>query len=252
MADFELKWFPGTCSRITLIALEEIGVPYSDTIVRRPWRFDPEFLELTPKGQVPVLLIDGVPFTETPAILTHLSRLYPEANLLPTGDPLTEIDVLATMSWIASSIHPTIGRLRFPSGAANDEPSSLARTQEMAAEWLSKDFAILEKRLEGREWLYDEWSAMDAYLLWTWFRVVGSGVGAGFDPLVYPNCADHAARCEQRPSVIRALDKEEADYQALVDSGVLEAPAAGLKKLNTAFEPLPSNQVGRARVVTPG
>jgi glutathione S-transferase len=235
MPGIELVWFPGSCSRVTLIALEEIGVPFTDTVVPRAWANNADYLALNPKGKVPTLVIDGVPFTETMAIVTHLADSYPEARLLPVGNALVDIDVLATMSWFASGLHPLVSRLRFPM-FVNDDPSSFDRTRAMAAHGLARCFAILEERLSDREWLYGDWSIVDGYLLWFWFRAVGSGM----DGAHLPRCADHAQRCEQRPSVTRALEREETAYASLLASGALR-------------ETLPPHQVGRApaAIVTP-
>ena len=101
--------------------------------------------------------------------------------------------------------------------SANDNSDSFDRTRTMAAEGLERCFASVEQPLADRDWLYGDWSIMDGYLLWLWFRAVGSGMdGAGF-----ARCADHAQRCEQRPSVARALDREESQYAQLVRSGEL-------------------------------
>lgn len=207
----ELIWFPGTCSRVTLIALEELAVPFQTTTVPWGWADDPGLLAHNPKGKVPTLLMDGIVLTENPAILTHLHRRHPERGLLPSGGPAVDIDVLATMSWFASGIHPLVARLRYPA-SVNDEPSSFARTRELAGERLKRCLGVLELRLADREWLYGEWSAIDGYLLWLWFRAAG----AGFDVTPFPRCADHAQRCEQRPSVVRALDREEREFARLV------------------------------------
>lgn len=213
---FELVWFPGTCGRVTLIALEEIGAEVSERMVRRGWHRNAEYLALNPKGRVPTLLVDGSPLTETPAILTHLDGLYPDANLLPRGDLRSQTDALVMMSWFASGIHPLIGRARFPMGA-NDQPASLGRTRAMATEALRSSFAIIERRLSDSDWLFGEWSVVDGYLLWLWFRTVGLGI----ESAAFPRCADHARRCEQRISVVRALDREEAAYAGLQASGAL-------------------------------
>jgi glutathione S-transferase len=228
MPDIELVWFPGSCSRVTLIALEEIGVPFTDTVLPRGWANNADYLALNPKGKVPTLVIDGVPFTETVAIVRHLANSYPEARLLPVGDALVDIDVLATMSWFASGLHPLVSRLRFPM-FANDDPASFDRTRAIAAHGLARCFAILEERLSDREWLYRNWSIVDGYLLWLWFRALGSGM----DGSHFPRCADHAQRCEQRPSVTRALEREESAYASLLASGTLR-------------ESLPPHPVGRA------
>jgi len=225
---FELVWFPGTCSRVPLIALEELEVELQTTTVPWGWADDPEHLARNPKGKVPTLLIDGVVFTENPAILTHLHALYPGARLLPEGDAVFQAEVLATLSWFAAGIHPLVARMRYPR-SVNDDPSSFARTRELAARRFERCLTVLEARLGDRPWLYGDWSALDGYLLWLWFRAVG----AGFDGSGFPRCAEHAERCEQRPSVARALDREEAEYARLLAAGDL--PAA-----------IPPHQAGRA------
>ena len=231
MPEIELLWFPGTCSRVTLVALEEIGEPFMTRLSPLARGTDSEFLSINPKGKVPVLTLDGTPVTETPAIMTYLARLYPAAELLPTGDPLVAIDALATMSWIAGGIHPSITRLRYPLRFC-DAPGSADRTRALAAEALRGCFKVAEERLADREWLYDKWSVIDAYLLWAWFRAVGSGM----DPRGLARCAAHAARCELRPSVARALDLEESTYAEMLAAGALPVE-------------LPPHQVGRTPAI---
>ncbi len=227
MATLELVWFPGTCSRVTLVALEEIGEPFTTTLAPLGRSSDAAFLALNPKGKVPVLLLDGAALTENSAIVSHLARLYPHAQLLPAGDPLVETDALATMSWFAAGVHPSITRLRFPLRFC-ETPGSAESTRALAAATLRGCFEIVEQRLADREWLYERWSVVDAYLLWCWFRAVGSGMDAS--GLV--RCAAHAAACEEHPSVARALDREEAAYTQLLADG--------------AFPPdHPPNQAGR-------
>ena len=232
MSEIELIWFPGNCARVTLVALEEIGEPFTTTSAPLYRKTDPEFLALNPKATLPVLLIDGVVLTETIAIVSYLARLCPQACLLPAGDPLVETDALATMAWFASAMHPVISRLRF-AARYGDTPGSVESTRAHAAATLRRSFDVVEERLADREWLYDEWSVVDAYLLWLWFRAVGSGMdGSGLVRL-----AAHCERCEARASVARALDREESTYAELLASGSVP-------------EQLPPHQVGRApRVV---
>jgi len=214
-----------------LIALEEIGEPFSTRLSPVDRGSDEEFLSVNPKGKVPVLEIDGVGLTETPAIMTELARRFPAAQLLPRGDPSVAVDALATMSWIASGMHPAITRMRYPLRFC-DVPGSEDRTRVLAAHALRGCFEVVESRIADREWLYDDWSVVDAYLLWAWFRAVGSGMDArGLE-----RCAFHASRCEERPSVARALDQEESTYAEMVTSGTL-----GIE--------LPPNQVGRTPAI---
>jgi glutathione S-transferase len=230
---FELFWFPGTCSRVTLIALEELAVEFTTTTVPWNWADDRDHLARNPKGKVPTLRIDTTMLTENPAILTYLDGLQREAGLLPGDNPLERTEVLATMSWFAAGIHPLVARLRYPM-SVNDDPISFTRTRELAGQRLARCFDVLEARLENRQWLYRGWTALDGYLLWLWFRAAG----AGFDIARFPRCADHANRCEQRPSVARALDREEAEYARLAAADALPAT-------------LPPYQAGRAPRLAP-
>jgi glutathione S-transferase len=228
MPDYQLYWYPGTCARVPYVALMEIGEAHEIIVVDRFARADERYLRVNPKGKVPALVVGDRTITENPAIETYLARRHPEAELLPTGDEATEIAALETMSWFASGVHPWITRLRFPGQTtslveAHDSIRATAKAQ------LEVSFAILERRLEGREWLFGGWSIVDAYLLWLWFRATGSGMDGGQFPL----CAAHALRCESRPSVAAVLDHEEREYARLSELGRL--PPA-----------VPAFQVGRS------
>lgn len=235
MPEITLYWHPGSCARVPLVALEEIGAPFELYVVDREGGEDrrPEYLALNPKGKVPTLVVDGHPITENPAIETYLARQYPEARLLPTGDSLVEIDALSTMAWFSSGVHPPITRLRFP-GRFTDDPSGTDGIRTVALEQLEDAFAILERRLADREWLYGEWSIVDAYMLWLWFRATGSGMHGS----PFPRCADHARRAEQRPSIVRALDREEREM-------------ARITAIHGTPEGMPPYRVGRAPVPGP-
>jgi glutathione S-transferase len=210
--ELHLYWFPGSCARVTLVALEEIGAPFRLTVPKRP---SPDYDAVNPKGKVPALVADGRVITENPAIQIFLARSFPDARLLPE-EPEAALDALSTMCWFSSGIHPAITRLRFPF-SASPPPESHDAVREVARGLLEDAFAILERRLADREWLYGEWTIVDAYMLWCWFRAVGSGL----DGSQFPRCADHGARCEQRPSVARALDREEAELARLLDAGAI-------------------------------
>jgi glutathione S-transferase len=80
--------------------LLEIGAPYRLEKVELP--VDPQrdaaYLKLNPRGQVPTLVIDGVPYFESSALLMVLAERHPEARLAPPpGSPLRP----AYYQWIA-------------------------------------------------------------------------------------------------------------------------------------------------------
>jgi glutathione S-transferase len=209
VVDYEIYWFPGTCARVPFVALEEIGAPFEVTVPDLVAERD-RVREVSPKGRVPVLVSEQGVVTENPVLLSFLARRHPEASLLPTGDPLVERDVLETMAWFASALHPKITRLRFPVYSCKVE-SAWPSIKETAAAELAENFELVEQRLEGRQWLFGDWSIVDVYLLWLWFRAAGSGM----DGSRFPRTADLARRCQERPTVAKVLDREESEWARL-------------------------------------
>jgi glutathione S-transferase len=228
VASIALYWIPGSCARVPFVALEEIGVAFDLRPINR-YRGEhetAEYLAINPKGKVPALVIDDLIVTENPVVNQTLARRFPEANLLPRREA-DEIEALSLMAWFASGLHPTAGLHRFPNLGSSD-PAAFEAVRMKAREELRKGFAILEARLGDREWLFDEWSIVDAYAFYIYFRVVGSGL----DSSEFPRYAAHASRSELRPSIARVLDREEAEFSVYEADGILP-------------EDLPPHQAGR-------
>ncbi len=238
MPSIDLYWSPGSCARVPFVALEETGAPFTVHVVNRyiGEHQTPEYRALNPKEKVPTVVIDGWVITENPVIQTVLARTFPEAHLLPTADERVVTDALSTMAWFASGLQPAVARQRFP-GVFSDDEDSWERIRALARKELEKGFAILEDRLDFREWLFGAWTIVDAFMLWLWFRAVGSGM----DTTPFPRCADHARRTEARPSVSRVLDREELEFARFQEAG-------------TVPDRIPPFQVGRtpAPVASPG
>lgn len=215
---YRLYWYPGTCARVPLVALEEVGEPYEAVLVDKIGGPVPGFEDINPKGKVPVLRIGERTITENPAIQTFLSRRHPDAHLLPTGSPEAEIEALETISWFAAGVHPYVTRLRFPR-FFTDRVDAHESIRDVARGQLEEAFSIIESRLEGREWLLGDWSLADVHLLWLWFRATGSGM----DGNPFPRCIEHAQRCEARPSVAAILALEERELKRLREAGRVPA-----------------------------
>ena len=216
MPDYRLYWYPGTCSRVPFVALEEIGEPFDLVLVDRAAVPDPTYLKINLEGRVPTLVHHQRVVTENLAIQTYLARRHPGAKLLPLEDSDRAISVLETHSWFASHVHLLVRQFRFPRNYS-DDPDAHASIRAKALPQLEHAFATIDGRLRGREWLFGEWSLLDVYLLWLWFRATGSG----FDGSHFPNCIDHALRCESRPSVAKVLDYEEMELARLRDANLL-------------------------------
>jgi glutathione S-transferase len=213
-----LYWRPGTCARVPYVALEEIGAPF-EVAVLNAFRGDmqsPEYLAINPKGRVPALKLDDWIVTENPVILRVLADRFPEANLLPAGDEKAEVEAAEMMTWFASNMHPPVGRHFFPQFFIRTDDKAAQEAVKLAARAeLEAGFTLLERRLESREWLFGEWTVIDVYMLYLWWRALG----AGMDAAPFPRCVDHGRRTEARPAVAKVLDREEAELARFKDEG---------------------------------
>lgn len=82
-------WEPNGAGARVILALVEKGLEfqsrYVDVLAFEQHR--PEFLELSPAGETPVLVRDGEAFTESSYICEYLDEAFPERPLMP-GAPL--------------------------------------------------------------------------------------------------------------------------------------------------------------------
>ena len=224
MPTLTLFYAPGACSRVSHIALEETGAPFTAELVRfmKGDHRSADYLRLNPKGKVPLLVVDGRPLTENVAILGYLARAFPEQRLLAfTGEPFADAEVTSLLAWCSSGLHPLVNRLRMPQMSC-DLPESFARIRAMASAGLAENFRIADERLADRNWYLDDYSLVDVYLYWAWFRATGSG----FDPTPFPRLAGHATRLCARPAVQRALAREAEAQARLEAQGLMFKPPA--------------------------
>src|SRR5712691_3918328 len=104
--NLELFWFPGTCARVPLIAIEEAGASVETRLLVR---WDPAAVatyrrDVNPVGKLPTLIADGQLIPEMQAILLWLNRAFPDARLLPPENPEV-YEALTLLSFFASGIH---------------------------------------------------------------------------------------------------------------------------------------------------
>lgn len=221
----QLKLFfsPGSCSRVSMVALEEIGEPFETELVvfMKGDHKAPEYLAMNPAGKVPVLLVDGQPLSQTVAILTFLARSFPQADLLPLGqDALSDAQLLRDLIWCSSDLHPLVTRLRLPAMFC-DLPGAPDRVFAMAQVLMTTQLEQAERRLSRQPWMLGErWSMVDAYVQWVWWRITG----AGFPAAPFPHLADSVRRTEERPAFQRARAREIAAEQELAAQGALFVP----------------------------
>lgn len=219
MPNLKLYFFPGTCARVQLIALEETNAPFETQLVVFPRgeHKQPDYLKLNPKGKVPTLLIDGQPLTETMAIIGYLGRVFPQAELMPNGgSPLEHALWWADLAWLNSTVHPLVTGIVLPQVYCG-HPEGRKQTWLQVQQLIKPHLAIAEQRLSKQAWMLGErWSAVDAYLYWVWDQILLGG----FDGSAYPRLADHALRSQARPAVQRALKREGEAFASMAKQGI--------------------------------
>lgn len=218
-----LHFAPNTCARVTLTALEEIGEPFETRLIafmagehRRP-----DFLAINPAGKVPALETAHGVIVQNGAILSYLAQIYPEAGLLPQPeDAAGRAGILSELFRCSSDLHPLVTRFVMApmiSTEADDAP----RIRAKAGEGLVMQLSPLERRLNEQEWMLgQDWSILDSYLAWIWFRITG----AGFDQHEFPALRRHYAEASRRPSAQAALEREEKAQAELKARGLFFQP----------------------------
>lgn len=227
MSDIKLYMAPGTCARVPTIALEEAGVDFESVVIRflKGEHKSPDYLALNPKGKVPTLVVDGEAITENVAIALFIAERYPEAKLLPeASSSLERCRIVADLSYCAATLHPIVTRIRMSHFFAGE--TAAGDVWSKGCEAMEDHFALIDGRLDEGPWWYgNQWSIMDAYIYWVYWRVTG----AEFGPSSYPNFVDHARRMEERPAVKRATERE-AKAQAILENEGLAFTPPPIKK----------------------
>ena len=175
---------PSACSLVSMIALEHAQIPYTlnNVILAKGEHKRPEYLAVNPKGKVPALNLNGRVITETPAILTALDTLSPQAGLFPESADM--VQRISDLSYLASGAHPLVTRYCRPDLIAGD--SDVNEVKARAESTLAGIFNQLNTTLSNQAYWYgDSWSAMDAY----WFWVIRRLTGAGFQLDAYQHVA---------------------------------------------------------------
>jgi glutathione S-transferase len=193
----KLYYAPRTCALVPFVTLTEAGADFAVQNVnsRSGELRTPEYMRINPKHKVPVLLIDGDPLTENIAIQIWIARQFPAARLLP-ADPRAEIKAISLMGWFASTIHPHLTPNARPENYC-DLPGSADSVKRVGNRLLFEDFALADALLDGREWFFDHFTAVDAYFFWCLRRARSFDL----DMSRFKHCNAHFDRVRQRPGV---------------------------------------------------
>jgi GST-like protein len=194
------------------IMLEEIGLPYEVHLVdfNKDDQKTPEFLSLNPNGKIPAILDpdgpDGKPLGlfESGAILQYLAEKT--AKLIPT-DAARRYETIQWVHFQMGGIGPMFGQLGFFHKFAGKEIADKRPLERYVAE-SKRLLAVVETRLDGRQWIMDdEYTIADISML-GWVRNLigfyGAGELVGFDD--FSRVPAWLERGLARPAVQRGLN----------------------------------------------
>lgn len=201
----KLYYTPGACSIGIHVLLEEIGKPYelAKVDLKGGEQRRPPFSELNPKGKVPTLQRDdGSVVTEYPVIAHWLAKTNPETGLMPAGEE-AELRAAEAMDYCVATLHMQgFTRLFRPGNfSANEAEHDAVRAK--GREMVEQGYAIMDKRMEGRDWVAGEYSLADSALFYVEFwGVKQMGIS------LPSNLAGHFERMMARPAVQRTMEQE--------------------------------------------
>ena len=155
---------PGSGGFVVEAALELTGQRYTVVNVERG-KPSPEFLKISPLGQVPVLTLpDGSVLTESAAICLLLAEQHPQAGLAPPAGAPGRAEFLRWMMFMSSWLYPVLLRWFYAQRVTTD-PQGIDAVKAAAVREIDRAFMIVEQALEGREWLAaGNFSIADVYL----------------------------------------------------------------------------------------
>lgn len=180
------------------ILLEELGLAYKAIAVdiTKDQQFEPDFLKISPNNKIPAIVDhdnNGFTLMESGAILVYLAEKV--GRLIPSS--LTgRMRALEWLNWQIGGFGPMLGQahhfLKYNPGVS-----------EYAAERFHKEanrlYGVLDRRLEGREFVADEYSIADI-AIWPW---VSRFEWQQVDLTAYPNVMRWYLSIAERPAVKR-------------------------------------------------
>ncbi|MEO0361995.1 MAG: glutathione binding-like protein [Pseudomonadota bacterium] len=198
------------------ILLEELAIPYRLHVlnITKGEQFAPAFLKISPNNRMPAIVdhdVDGEPLTvfESGAIMWHLAEKT--RRFLP-ADPVGRKEVMEWLFWQTGNQGPMAGQHSHFHNYAPDDVRRQGYAFERYRNETYRNIGVLERRLEGRDWIVGDGYTIADMICWPWV-LISKAVGMPLDD--YPNVTAWRARVKERPAVQRgvALAKEDRPPQ---------------------------------------
>ena len=221
----DLHFFPSPNTWKASIMLEECGLPYRvvPVDITKDAQFAPAFLAISPNNRLPAIVdhdgLDGPqPVFESGAILIYLAERT--GRFLAAGGR-ERVEALEWLMWQMGGLGPMAGQAHhFRRYAADGNAYAVERYTKEAA----RLYGVLDRRLDGREWIAGAYSVADiACWGWVWFHRLH-----GQDLADFPNVGRWFLAMSERPAVQRGkslgLDLVSPEFRAVLEGPFYDAP----------------------------
>ncbi|MEP4380140.1 MAG: glutathione S-transferase N-terminal domain-containing protein [Alphaproteobacteria bacterium] len=165
MIDF-YTWFTPNGRKVAIM-LEETGLDYTVCPINigNDDQFDPDFLKISPNNKIPAIVDrdnNDYPLFETGAILLYLAEK--SGKFLNTKDRDAYWRTMEWLMWQMGGYGPILGQVHHFTKYNPDASDYARKRYEEEARRL---YGVLNKRLEGRDFIVDEYSIADM-ACWPW------------------------------------------------------------------------------------
>jgi GST-like protein len=205
MLDF-YTWHTPNGRKVSLF-LEESGLEYNTIPINigKDEQFDPEFLKIAPNNKIPAIVDhDNNDFSlfETGAILMYLAEKT--GQFLDTTDRDKYWRTIEWLMWQMGGVGPIFGQVHH---FTRYNPGKAPYAQERYQKEARRLYGVLDKRLEGREFIVDDYSIADM-AVWPWTARFN---WQEIDLNDYPNVRRWYMTILERPAARRAWNVPEND-----------------------------------------
>ena len=193
------------------IMLEELGLPYNvhSVDISKDEQFKPEFLKISPNNRIPAIVDTdtGISLMESGALMIYLADKT--GRLLP-NEGAARYKVIEWLMWQMGGIGPMLGQahhfLKYNKGKA-------PYAEERYFKEAQRLYGVLDKQLEGREFVADTYSIADISI-WPW---ISRFEWQEIDLNKYPNVKRWYVAIAKRPAVKKG-------YAVPKDTGPIPMP----------------------------
>jgi len=195
------------------IMLEECGFDYTTHLMSLAGgdQLKPEFRKISPNSKMPAIVdhdppeaygAEPVSVFESGAIMLYLAEKA--GRFMPT-DPRGRKETLEWLFWQVGNQGPIAGQLSHFVNYAPGNEQDYGR-KRYSGEY-ARNLAVLEKRLDGRDYILEDYSICDM-IAFPW-AFIAKPLTASLDD--FPNVAAWRGRIKQRPAVINAINLHKSD-----------------------------------------